>query len=154
MHAQMKLLAVGIEVMKVQRSNAAIVAAECAAPTRLGYEDPLYLSPSPTHTLQTTALTTVVTTTLEPKLGHAVLSAFSHDRRLPGLPHRTRRFLSDPSLRLGLQSVLSQPVPHSPLAAPKGLCDLRDRHTLVYQCLKLIPCNASPRGMLLSLRRL
>jgi hypothetical protein len=147
----MKSLAARIEMVEVQRRNTAVVAAQCATSAGLGHQYPLHLAPAATHPLQAATLATVITTTLEPKRRHAMLATPSHNGRLAGSLRRMRGFLPDASsLRIGLESILPQPVSDGPLAAFHVPGDLSNRHARLHQGLQLTPCKSSSSYVLVS----
>jgi hypothetical protein len=144
-----ELLGAGIQVMKVQSSKAAVIAADPTAAPGLQNQGFLHTPAADHNRLPPAPSASVVAPRLTHVIGLAM--ARTEERRVgqPGLASLTRPLTrSSPPATGRLQTVLRQPMSHPRAATPECLGDFSDGSAVVYERLQDVSGNTSLAGVL------
>jgi hypothetical protein len=144
-----ELLETRVEMVELERTQPAVVAAQPAAAAGLLDKDLLHTTSPPNHRLLTAPEASEVAPGFTEMFGLPVMRALERDVGQPGCAGLTSpwaRASADASP--GPQAVLVEPVPDGPLAAPNRLSDLGDSRTTFHEGFQLLSCDLTLAGML------
>jgi hypothetical protein len=131
-----------IEMVEVQRRDAAVITANTTAASRLFDQQPLHLASTTGNRLGATSGTPIAPLGAAPELGHAVVLAFKRQLLLAVFGGTA------PLSPSGSQTVLPELMPHGRFAAIKSLRDLGCRHPRIDQRFEFRACHPASRRML------
>jgi hypothetical protein len=148
---QPELLGTWVEMMKLQRGSATLIATQTAAPARLDDQDLLDLTSTAYDGFDATLPTSVGPPRVSNVLDRS-MSGTHDDRLLASLDASLMRSRATrgPLGTMRTQTVLAEPVPHGRQAAPYRVRDLRQRCSLRDQRRQFLAAQPSPWPVLLA----